>query len=65
MPNLTTPNLTVIVGFRKRPIARLLLFLGPIIRHIPYVNRAAHWIVQRNIFIDGERTDRLRDRLKL
>jgi hypothetical protein len=48
-------------------LARAVLFCGPVLRHVPLqcVRHVALWIVRRGIRINGERMDRVCDRLRV
>ena len=53
------------VGIRKRWWARVILLCSPVLRHLPIIRGLAVWTLRRGIFLNGERSDRVRDRLDL
>ena len=52
------------VNVRCRWWARLIFLCAPVLRHLPGVRSLAVWAMRRGTFLNGERMDRLHDRLQ-
>ena len=61
---MVTGKLNYTLKVRVRWWARLIFLFAPVLRHLPGVRKLAVWAMRRGTFLNGERMDRLHDRLQ-